>query len=234
MNASFYYLLLLVCVGFSLWASVKVNGNFKKYSNIPAARGVTGFSAARALLDERGLPHVQVLPTAGHLSDHFDPRNNTVYLSESVYHSNGCAAVGVACHEAGHAIQHAEHYAPAKLRTAIVPATNFAARLAPLLILAGLALSYTAPDWIVLAYVGILGFAAAAFFQLVTLRSEFDASSRALAGIRRLGLAEAEQIGACKKVLSAAALTYVAALATSLVQMLRMLAIVSGSDRRRR
>lgn len=234
MYHSFYYLLLLVCAGLSLAASAMVSSRFKKYSALPAARGVTGASAARALLDAKGLHGVQVLPTAGHLSDHYDPRNNTVYLSQSVFGSSGCSAVGVACHEAGHAIQHAENYFPAKLRMAIVPATNFASRLAPLLILAGLALSYTAPHLILLAYVGIIGFAAAAFFQLVTLGSEFDASRRALAGIRSLGLVEAEKIKACQKVLSAAALTYVAALATSVIQMLRMLAIVSSSDRRRR
>lgn len=234
MDSSLYYLLLLACAAFSLWASTLVSSRFKKYSAQPSARGITGFAAARAMLDAKGLTHVQVLPTKGHLSDHFDPRNNTVYLSESVYGSANCAAVGVACHEAGHAVQHAEHYFPAKLRSAIVPATNFASRLAPFLILIGLALSYTAPDLILLAYAGILGFAAAAFFQLVTLQSEFDASRRALEGIRSRSLVDAAALPACRKVLTAAALTYVAALATGVIQMLRMLAIVASSDRRRR
>lgn len=234
MNTTFYYLLLLVCAGFSLWASFLVNSSFKKYATLPAARGVTGFTAARALLDANGLTGVQVLPTRGHLSDHFDPRSNTVYLSDSVYNSNGCSAVGVACHEVGHAIQHAKHYFPAKLRMAIVPATNAVSRVAPILILVGILLSYySSPDMIVLAYIGIVGFAAAAFFQLVTLQAEFDASSRALEGIRTMGLVESGQLSACKKVLGAAALTYVAALAVSVVQMLRMIALVSNNDRRR-
>ncbi len=234
MNSAFYFFLLLVCAVFSVWASAKVSGNFKKYSALPSARGITGLAAARAVLDANGLHHVQVLPTKGHLSDHFDPRNNTVYLSESVYAHANCAAVGVACHEAGHAVQHAEHYFPAKLRSAIVPATNFMSRIAPFLILIGLALSYTAPHMILLAYGGIVGFAAAAFFQLVTLQSEFDASRRAMEGIQGQGLVEASSLPACRKVLTAAALTYVAALATSLVQVLRLLSIVSSSDRRRR
>ena len=228
------YIVLLVFVGLSLLASVAVKSTFRKYSGLPSPRGHTGAAAARAVLDSNGLYNVAVAATSGELTDHYDPKTDTVYLSENVYSAASAAAVGVAAHEAGHAIQHAEGYAPIKLRTAIIPVTNVTARLAPYLVIGGVLLSAYAEKLILLAYIGVFGYAAASLFQLLTLFAEFDASSRALACLQSEGIVDQSSLAGSKRVLRAAAMTYVAALATSLVQLLRMLLIVTSSDSRRR
>ncbi|MBQ9543554.1 MAG: zinc metallopeptidase [Clostridia bacterium] len=225
---------LILLVILSLVASFRVKSVFKKYSKIPSLRGFTGAAAARAVLDSKGLYGVAVSQTSGELTDHFDPRTNTVYLSDSVYGAASSAAVGVAAHEAGHAIQHAEEYAPMKLRSAILPVANFTSRFAPYLVIGGILLSAYAEKLIVIAYIGLIGYAAAALFQLLTLFAEFDASSRALVCLQSEGIVDSESLSGSKKVLRAAAMTYVAALATSVVQLLRMLLIVMSSDSRRR
>lgn len=228
------YIVLLVFVGLSLLAGAFVKTTFKKYSKIPSLRSFTGAAAARAVLDSKGLYGVGISAVSGELTDHYDPKTDTVYLSEAVYKEASSAAVGVAAHEAGHAIQHAEGYAPMKLRNAIIPVTNVTASLAPYLVIGGVLLSSYAEKLILLAYIGVFGYAAAALFQLLTLFAEFDASSRALVCLKSQGIVEGESLKGSQKVLRAAAMTYVAALATSLIQLLRMLLIVMSSDSRRR
>ena len=194
-------------------------------------RGITGAEAARRVLDANGLYNVKIAAVRGELTDHYNPKDNTVYLSESVYNNPSTAAIGVAAHEAGHAVQHAKEYLPIKIRTAIVPATNFASRLSIPLILIGMLFSYS--SLILLAYIGVACFSLSTIFQLVTLPTEFDASRRAIKAISSYGILSRDEIGDAKKVLTAAAMTYVAALAVSLMQLLRLVLLVSGNSRRR-
>ncbi len=225
MNYSLYLILLLPAILFSLWAQAQVKSNFNKYSKVATTSRMTGYEAARRILDRNGLHHVQIERVAGALTDHFDPKSNVIRLSESVYGSPTVAAVGVAAHEAGHAVQYAEEYAPMKLRAAIIPVTNIGSNLAMPLILLGIILTIPA-----LAFIGVIAFSLSTVFQLVTLPVEFNASHRAMDALES-SLNEAEQKGA-KKVLKAAAMTYVAALAVSLVNLLRVILIASGSRRR--
>jgi len=220
-----YILFMLPAMLFALWAQYSVNASFKKYQRVINSRGMTGAQAARAILDANGLHAVQIEHVSGNLSDHYDPRTNVIRLSDSVYGSASVGAVGVAAHEAGHAVQYAVGYGPIKLRTAILPACQFGSGAAPYLILLGRALS------IVELYIaGIAAFILVAFFQLVTLPVEFNASRRALAALTTHGgLSESDRKGA-KKVLTAAAMTYVAALVTSFMQILYYL---SRLNRRR-
>ena len=222
--------ILLVIPGFliSLWATFKVNSTFKKYSNMRTYRGYTGYDAARRILDANGLSDVRIEQVAGHLSDHYDPRANVIRLSSSVYSSPSPAAIGVAAHEAGHAIQYAKKYAPIKLRAGLVSITNFSSMLAIPLFFIGLIM---ASDALMLA--GILLYSAISFFQLVTLPVEFNASSRALAVLRSSGMLNPDELKGARKVLTAAALTYVAALLTSLLTLLRLLLLANGRGRRR-
>ena len=222
--------ILLVIPGFfiSLWATLKVNSTFKKYSNMRTYRGYTGYDAARRILDANGLSDVRIEQVAGHLSDHYDPRANVIRLSSSVYSSPSPAAIGVAAHEAGHAIQYAKKYAPIKLRAGLVSITNFSSMLAIPLFFIGLIM---ASDALMLA--GILLYSAISFFQLVTLPVEFNASSRALAVLRSSGMLNPDELKGAIKVLTAAALTYVAALLTSLLTLLRLLLLANGRGRRR-
>ncbi len=226
-----YIVLVMPAVIFSIIASFKVNTTFEKYSRVRSSRGITGAEAARRVLDANGLYSVKIEQVRGKLTDHYDPRNNTVYLSESVYSVPSAAAIGVAAHEAGHAVQHAVGYTPIKIRAAIIPVTNFASQLSFPLILIGLL--FSASDLIMLAYLGVACFGMSTLFQLVTLPTEFNASRRALEAISSSGILSRDEIGSARKVLSAAAMTYVAALAVSLMQLLRLLIIVSGNDRRR-
>ena len=226
-----YIVLVMPAIIFSIIASISVQSTFNKYSKKRSSRGITGAEAARRVLDANGLYSVKIASVRGELTDHYNPKDNTIYLSESVYNNPSTAAIGVAAHEAGHAVQHAKEYLPIKIRTAIVPLTNFASKLSIPLILLGLLLS--ASGLIILAYVGVVCFATSTVFQLVTLPTEFNASRRAINALESYGILSRDELGDAKKVLSAAAMTYVAALAVSLMQLLRLLLIVSGNNRRR-
>ena len=223
-----YVVLVLPAVLLSLWASSNVNSTYARYSKQLNSRGMTGAEAARRLLDANGLRNVSVEMTEGELTDHYDPKANVIRLSAGVYGGRSTAAVGVACHEAGHAIQHSVNYAPIKIREAIVPITNLGAKLSMPLIILGLLLGSMSQLFIYLAYAGVALYGLCAIFQLVTLPTEFNASSRALASIEGMGLLQGEELDGAKKVLRAAALTYVAALAVTLMQLLRFALIVSS------
>lgn len=228
-----YVVLVLPCILLSLWASANVNSTFKKYSGQHSIRHITGAEAAQRVLRANGVSGVRIEHVSGNLTDHYDPRDNVIRLSDNVYGNTSTAAIGVACHEAGHAVQYAVGYSPIKLRTAIIPVTNFGSRLAMPLILVGLLLSSMGQFSDTLIYLGIACFGLSLVFQLVTLPVEFNASRRALQSIEEGGiLTEEEQRGA-KKTLTAAALTYVAATAVALAQLLRLLAIFGGNRRRR-
>lgn len=226
-----YIVLVMPAIIFSMITSISVQSTFNKYSRVRSSRGITGAEAARRVLDANGLYSVKIAPVRGELTDHYNPKDNTIYLSESVYNNPSTAAIGVAAHEAGHAVQHAKEYLPIKIRTAIVPATNFASKLSIPLIILGLL--FSASGLIVLAYAGVACFAMSTVFQLVTLPTEFNASRRALNALSSYGILSRDELGDAKKVLSAAAMTYVAALAVSLMQLLRLLLIVGGNSRRR-
>lgn len=222
-----YIFLVLPAVIFALWAQFNVKSTFSKYSRIASRSGMTGFDSARRILDANGLGDVRIAHVSGDLTDHYNPTDNTIYLSDSVYGSNSAAAIGVAAHEAGHAVQHATGYTPIKIRSAIIPITNIGSNLAMPLIILGIILSFPT-----LAYIGVAAFGLSTLFQLVTLPVEFDASGRALKALE--GSLDGDDLASARKVLRAAALTYVAALAVSLVNLLRLLIIVAGNDRRRR
>jgi len=222
-----YIVLVLPAVLFSLWASARVNSTFKKYSKEHNQRGLTGAQAARMVLDANGLRNVHIEKISGNLTDHYDPSTNVVRLSDSVHDSTSTAAIGVACHEVGHAIQHAENYMPVKIRTAIVPITNIGSKLSVPLIVLGLFLSYFGQIFLGLAYLGIIAFSLCVVFQLVTLPTEFNASRRAMVTIENENILDDREQRSARKVLSAAAMTYVAALAVAIMQLLRLVAIVA-------
>ena len=204
-------------------AQIQVNGNFRRYSAVRNRRGLTGAQAAEAVLRTHGVTDVAIRPVRGSLTDHYDPRDNTIYLSETVYAADTVAAVGVAAHEAGHAVQYAEGYAPVRLRSAIVSVTNLSSQASMVLLFIGLFL-YSQ----MLFGIGILLFSVTTFFQLVTLPVEFNASARAIATIDGAGLLDEDELPGAKKVLRAAALTYVAALLMSLLQLMRFVLIFIG------
>lgn len=222
-----YIILVLPAVIFALWASSHVNSTFNKYSKQFNSRNLTGAQAARFVLDRNGCRDVRIERISGNLTDHYDPASNVIRLSDSVYDSTSSAAVGVACHEAGHAIQYAENYAPIKMRAAIIPITNIGSRLAVPLIILGLVLCAMEPSWIGISYLGIACFGLSTVFQLLTLPTEFNASNRAIAAIENSNLLIDDELKGAKKVLKAAALTYVAALAVSLMELLRLLILVN-------
>ena len=235
----YYYdpsvILLIPAIIFALYAQSRVNSAFNRYSKVRNMRGLTGAQAARRMLDYNGLQDVQINQIGGSLTDNYDPRRRVLNLSQSVYGVASVAAVSVACHEAGHALQHANGYAPLKLRNTIVPAVNFASRLTWPMILLGIVLlnvgSYeTSLFGNLLFNIGVIGFAAVVAFHAVTLPVEFDASNRAIRKMEELGLVAEEEIPGSKKVLRAAALTYVAALATAVANLLRILAIRGRND----
>ena len=223
----FDWTILLVIPGLivSIWAQIKVKTTFDKYSKVYTKR-LTGSIAARRILDENGLSHIKVEQISGHLSDHYDPRANVIRLSTSVYASTSPAAIGVAAHEAGHAIQYAKNYAPIKLRSGLVKITSFSSMLAIPLFFIGLLM---VSDGLMLA--GILLYAAIAFFQLITLPVEFNASARAMKVLKNSGILNQDELVAARKVLTAAAMTYVAALLTSLLTLLRLI-LLAGRNRR--
>lgn len=222
-----YIVLVLPAMILGLIAQVKVKSTFDKYSTVYSRRGYTGADIARRILDKNGLYHVRVERIPGHLTDHFDPRDNVVRLSESVYGSSSVASIGVAAHEVGHAIQYAKSYAPMKVRSAIIPVTRFGSTIAPILIMLGF-LAYIDP----LIIVGIILYSTIALFQLVTLPVEFNASRRALATLEREGILDRSgELSGARRVLSAAAMTYVTALIMSLAYILRFLLLFAGRRR---
>ena len=215
-----YVLLLIPVLLLSLWAQMQVSGNFRRYNAVNNRRRITGAQAAEAVLRAHGVYDVPIRPCRGNLTDHYDPRDNTIYLSDEVYGAATVAAVGVAAHEAGHAVQYAVGYGPVRLRTAIIPVTQLGSRFSFLLLFIGLLLYNQS-----LFLVGIILFGVTTFFQLVTLPVEFNASHRALETIEGTGLLDEEETYGARKVLRAAALTYVAALLMSLLQLLRFVLI---------
>ncbi len=226
-----YIILVLPFVLLSMAASARVNSTFKRYSEVFSHRGITAAQAAREVLYKNGVRDVSIERVSGNLTDHYDPQNKAVRLSEKVHDSTSVAAIGVACHEVGHALQYDTGYAPARLRAAIVPVTNIGSKLSIPLILVGIALSYFGEVYSTIAYIGVALFGLCVVFQLVTLPVEFNASRRALSSINECGLLSPDEASGAKKVLSAAAMTYVAALAVVFMQFLRLLLIVSRSSR---
>lgn len=222
-------ILVLIGVVISLWAQGRVSSTFSRYSRVRSATGMTGAEAARRLLHSQGIYDVTVQPVAGNLTDHYDPRSKTVNLSESVFHSSSVAAIGVAAHECGHAMQDNEAYGPLKFRSALVPVANIGASISWPLILLGLLFGgFGSP----LVEIGILMFSLAVLFQLVTLPVEYNASSRAVRLLDSQGILAGEEVNGTRKVLNAAALTYVAAAASSILQLLRLVLLFGGRNKR--
>lgn len=216
------YILVIIAFALSLFASMGVNATFAKYKKVGSARGMTGAEAARRILDDNGLYNVGVEHISGNLNDHYDPRSNVIRLSDATYSDSSVAAIGVAAHEAGHAVQHAVGYTPIKVRNAIVPAVNISTKLSMPLFIIGLLLNMMG-----LAMVGVVLFSAALVFQLVTLPVEFDASHRALKILASSGMLSESEVGGARKVLTAAAMTYVAAAAATALQLARLLLLVN-------
>lgn len=227
-----YLVLVLPCLILSLWASSTVKSTFRRYATQYSVRRITGADAAARVLRNNGVQNVRIERVAGDLTDHFDPKANVIRLSDSVYDSTSTAAIGVACHEAGHAVQYAQNYAPIKLRAAIIPITNFGSKLAMPLILLGIVLSFLGNFSYALVYLGIACFGLSLVFQLITLPVEFNASRRAVRAIEEAGILSSQELTGAKKTLRAAAMTYVAATAVSLAQLLRLILIFGGRRRR--
>ncbi len=222
-----YFLYVIITMAASMYAHFRVQSAFNKYSKIFCEKGLTGADAAKEVLANGSVSGVSIGKVGGYLSDHFDPRNNSISLSESVYSSNSISAIGVAAHEAGHAVQHARGYMPIKIRQALVPVTQFGSGISVPLILLGLLLPV---QYSFIVNIGIFLFSLAVLFQLVTLPVEFDASSRALDALKSTEILSDKELKGAKKVLDAAALTYVAAAFTSVMSLIRLLLIA----RRRR
>ena len=227
-----YLVLILPCMIFSMIASSRVNSTFQKYSAQYSQRRITGAEAARRVLAHNGVSGVRIERVAGNLTDHYDPRTNVIRLSDSVYSSTSTAAIGVAAHEAGHAVQYAVNYAPIKLRAAIIPLTNFGSKLAMPLILAGILLTFLGELSTILVYLGIAAFGFSFVFQVITLPVEFNASRRAIRAIEEAQLLTPEEQRGAQKTLKAAAMTYVAAMAVALAQLIRLI-MIFGNRRRR-
>lgn len=219
------YLMVLAGAILSMIASAKVNSTFQRYEKVRSMSGMTGAQVARKILDRNGLTNIPVEHVSGNLSDHYDPTAKVLRLSDSTYNSVSVAAIGVAAHECGHAIQHKEGYGPLKLRTAIVPAANIGSRLGVPIILLGL---FFGGGGSFLVNLGIWVFSLAVLFQIVTLPVEFNASNRALVMLEDYGVLGSEEKRKAKSVLSAAAMTYVAAAASSILQLLRLIILFGG------
>ena len=222
------YILIIIAAIISLIAQWRVNSAFSKYSRVASMSGMTGVQAARMILQSNGINDVSVQRISGKLTDHYNPSTKVLNLSESVYGSTSVAAIGVAAHECGHAIQHARGYFPLSLRTALVPVANIGSQLSWVFIIVGAILSFNQT----LITIGIIMFSAAVLFQLVTLPVEFNASSRALEQLESNGILYRDEVSQTRKVLSAAALTYVAAAATAILQLLRLIILFGGRGRR--
>ncbi len=230
------YGLFLIVVSFSFYAQIKVSSTFGRYASVATAAGRSAANVADRMLKDADVNNVLIGRCQGHLSDHYDPKSRTLNLSDSVYSSSSAAAIGVAAHEAGHAIQHAVGYVPLRFRSALVPTVSFAFRASWLFIILGILLTafYTAGEigyYILLTGIGL--FSATTLFHLVTLPCEFNASARALSFLKNSGEYTDEDIRAARRVLSAAAMTYVAATLASVVQLLRLLVILTGRRNRR-
>lgn len=215
----YYYLILVVpALLLAIWAQVQVKTTYRKYSRVPNSRGMAGAYAAQAVLNFYGITDVRIERVSGNLTDHYDPRSKVIRLSDGVYNSSTVAAIGIACHEAGHAAQHAENYAPIKIRNAIIPVCNIGSTIGIPLALIGWIFSFS-----ILIYVGLGLYAAVFIFQVATLPVEFNASRRAIKVIDETQLLRDDEIGGAKKVLAAAAMTYVASMIVSLANLLRLL-----------
>lgn len=228
-----YILFMIPCIIISLICQVRVKTAFSKYGSIPNSRGMTGAQAAEYVLRQNGVTDVHIECVKGKLTDHYDPRNNVIRLSEAVYNVNSVAAVGVAAHEAGHAVQTAKNYTPNKIRGAILPVARIGSSISWILIMLGFLFAYRSssnPAGMYLLYGGIILFSASVLFTIVTLPVEFDASRRALKCIREGNLLREDEYKGAKSVLTAAAMTYVASAVTAIMQLLRLLLIVNRRD----
>ena len=227
-----YFIIVVPVFILAMVASGNVKSTFRKYAKVYSVSRITGAEAAERVLRGHGVTNVRIEQVSGSLTDNYDPRNNVIHLSQDVYSSTSVAAIGVAAHEAGHACQYADNYGPVRLRMAIIPMTNIGSQLSVPLIILGIVLSGFSSIFYAMAYVGLFLFALCVFFQLVTLPVEFNASHRALESIDQQGMLSEEEIQGSKKVLHAAAMTYVAALAVAVAQLLRFALLVSGGSRR--
>ena len=224
-----YFVFMLPAIILSLWAQFKVKSTFKKYSRLPNSMGLTGSDAASLVLSCNQVSGVAIKEISGRLTDHFNPTNNTISLSQPVYANNSVSAVGVAAHEAGHAVQHANNYFPIKLRGALVPVCNFGSFLSMPLIFIGFVLP---AKYTFCAYLGVALFSLAVLFHVVTLPVELDASRRAIRALEQSGTLYGEELEGAKKVLRAAAMTYVASMLTSILELLRLLFLLSSRKNR--
>lgn len=222
----FGYAILILAVIFTVIAQIRVQTTFRRYSNVMSQNGKTGADVARLVLAANGVNDVRIERVSGNLTDHFDPRTNTIRLSENVYDSASVAAAGVAAHEAGHAVQYATGYFPIRVRSAVIPATNIASRLAVPLLFIGFFFEIAGFIWL-----GIFAYSFSVLFQLITLPCEFNASRRALVAIEESGSFSDDEHRSARRVLTAAAMTYVAALAVSLVYLLRYIALARRRNR---
>ena len=230
------YPLFLVSIVFSLYAQIKISSTYSRYSSFYTRAGRNATDIARMILSNEGIYDVSIGRVRGNLTDHFDPRSNTLALSDTTYASTSAAAIGVAAHEAGHAVQHAVGYFPIKLRSKLVPVTNFASRLSWIFIMLGIlttAVAYSFDYGYYVLMFGIGLFGVTTLFQLVTLPCEFNASKRAMIALKQSGYYSNEELGAARKVLTAAALTYVAATFASIVQLIRLVLIFGNRNDRR-
>ncbi|KAA9003904.1 zinc metallopeptidase [Paenibacillus spiritus] len=219
------YLLIIIAFILTIWAQFRVKSTFNRYAQVPNENGLSGYEAARHMLDSNGLQDIPIEPVPGTLSDHYDPIHRVVRLSEPVYYERSISAVSVACHEVGHAIQHKVHYPMLVLRHRIFPLVNFASGIAPFLLLAGFMFNYFN-----LIGIGIIFFSASVAFQLITLPVEFNASNRARQVMVEQGYIRNEEERGVAKVLNAAALTYVAAALVSLLELIRLIGIFNNRD----
>ena len=219
-----YFVFMLPAIALVMFAQYRVKSTFQKYSQVQTNQGITGAQAAAEILRSNGITDVQIERIQGSLSDHYDPRSKVLRLSEPVYGSKSVAAVGVAAHECGHALQHAQGYAPLAMRSAIVPVANIGSMIGPIMLIAGIVIGLTQ-----LAWIGIAFFAAGTVFALVTLPVEFNASARAMQQLSTIGIFDRTEYAQGRKVLNAAALTYVAGFAAALLQLLYYISLVSGA-----
>lgn len=231
MNYTTIMILFIPALLLTVIANIMVHTTFRKYNTHNSVRGMTGAEAAQAILHTHGIYNVPVYVVEGELTDHYNPANNSLNLSTAVYHGTSIAAIGVACHEAGHAMQYAHSYLPTKIRTLLVPIANFGARCSGLLIIGGcLFASFGLMKMMILAQIGVALFAASTLFQLVTLPTELNASQRAMQCIRECNILTADEMRGAKKVLTAAAMTYIASLMLSILELLRLIVIIRRDD----